>query len=1789
MGVLDFISNPIKSTSILDFISQPIEKKPQVQLTNPFTPTAHSTPQTTTPGIGDAIVGGVSKFLTPKPLAGHSAPFNFSASAATVASTPPRTVRSQDFKDVGNLPLTLSGYAGAGGIVSLAEVILKKPIAINAPFPHMDENNKPIEEPLRGAQASYFNQIEKGIPESQAFANAAIQTVWDMAIIAPTVKNFAKLAALKTIPEKLMTDESIISATRQQMRDFSQGVIKGESPLPIEIQKAFQAASTEVKKNMLLGSGIDIVKAKPSLLGKMLGVTEAEINTILGGSGTGTVVRPGSAGALPGQRDIPGQAPAFGLSTRRVEGVGYTDNTITKIALSKNADEIAGFLSSNVDLPVDKIPLVSRILAGLNDPEKIKTVISNVLPSPEQILGQKQVELELLKDQIESNPLNENTRNDRLLFDSKEKDIIELGDAKGKRARFIETRMAEAGYSNPQKFVDDYQALQEQRAQLKALQAEVKVLKAEGKGVFLSDGTWIGKNMGNSPEAIDRINKLARPQVNSAESGRQQILKENTQSIQEKGGQVLAPEKSKELTTFMSKTGGFLTESDVPKMYKEYGNISIAVKDVNGQRARMSIEDFQKLSQNKAFSDRIRAVFVGGHSYELNRKPDFDPQFMEALNPKKLLENKSTTDGFAKLGTLEDIGGVKLTADTTISKSQQALFVQAITDGRVRTLLKENGIKEVNIQPPYKFGLSEQGHIVKGKQIINISADATDPQHTILHEIGHEKLDNLPVDKQNVLLDRAKNTTDPEMQGYKSLGVWEEIVADSLYNNPDFAPEYYGGQKVISTPKKYSAEGIPLSTKAQEARIANRPPVEPPRTTLPELPPEGETPKFVAEPQPEVPTSALGFLKRNLNPLKFINENTAEIFRDWNSGRITGRELANETARTIKIEGDGMDLIHKYQAGENVPQKEQIQKIFDDLRDEAISRGIEVPYRKNYIPQVYKGGPRDIQKAILDYLSEHGVHDEMAMDYVNGVKPLPDEVASRLKLSTSFEKERVFANYRTAQEYGLKPKYDKISDLAAHYRGELEKAITNRKLIDDLKADGSILPDKYAPKEWQVLNTQFTGNAGTYRAPANVAKVVNDIFSDPNLGGLLSMGAKTLATASKMMQEIVLSAGLPNTTINFFAIGQLIKEITAGNFKAVNAFIRANLNSATAKYFTAHEQTIMDMAKENIDITNRIGTFGQQSMLDLLKDKEFKKLIGHGLDIAFGKKTFESFMPMMQIQLFEDIVKATGNKKLAGQVVRANFGLNTDSFARGELTQDVLSAVFFAPRFRESIIRSLFNTGKSGWEVLRYIGTAGGKKIDPGLSRNIRLLVGMILTYGIYNVINKQQTGHYMWDNPTGRNFALGIPRDNGEIIYVEFMPSYLAFARNMATGAIATGKGDFSMATQKFGTVFSMPVKLISELVSKSDYFGNPIYEETDTGLEKIHKMAAYAGLSVNHPYIKEAVSYLPDSAEKFITGKNKDPKPLYQSLVVALELPLKFSTKDKESTSAFHDALDAKTKENATIKKKYVDLYEKNKKLDAAGKSAEADANYKALTKEEKVIYKEIVSNEKSRATVKREGELYDLVVSAKKLDAEGKSNEADALYNNLSKEDKRIYKLVVNRIKTPQLPTDDVKQPGIIKKTINALFGVKVAEASYAGEQPTKNYSVRNNEISDIDLEEARAVLFGEISNRSSDKQKLEAQTILNTAINRMEVFAKRGAPKTLTEVLQMDNQYQAYQSKQYEKYKSGKLEKIDMQKIEAIEAIINKVKDGTFQNNIGDYVYYAHKPDGRIFARAGRLFK
>lgn len=136
--------------------------------------------------------------------------------------------------------------------------------------------------------------------------------------------------------------------------------------------------------------------------------------------------------------------------------------------------------------------------------------------------------------------------------------------------------------------------------------------------------------------------------------------------------------------------------------------------------------------------------------------------------------------------------------------------------------------------------------------------------------------------------------------------------------------------------------------------------------------------------------------------------------------------------------------------------------------------------------------------------------------------------------------------------------------------------------------------------------------------------------------------------------------------------------------------------------------------------------------------------------------------------------------------------------------------------------------------------------------------------------------------------------------------------------------------------------------------------------------------------------------------------------------------------------------------------------------------------------------------------------------------------------------------------------------------------------------QTYTVRGHTVTPADLQTLRNTLFAEVSNRTPKKQALEANTIVNTALNRMDQYKAHGTPKTLSQVLTAPNQYQGYGSPEYQRIVSGKTDPADNQKLSAIDGVLGQVKTGNLADNTGGMVYYKHDPQGAIHLSPGSLF-
>ena len=151
----------------------------------------------------------------------------------------------------------------------------------------------------------------------------------------------------------------------------------------------------------------------------------------------------------------------------------------------------------------------------------------------------------------------------------------------------------------------------------------------------------------------------------------------------------------------------------------------------------------------------------------------------------------------------------------------------------------------------------------------------------------------------------------------------------------------------------------------------------------------------------------------------------------------------------------------------------------------------------------------------------------------------------------------------------------------------------------------------------------------------------------------------------------------------------------------------------------------------------------------------------------------------------------------------------------------------------------------------------------------------------------------------------------------------------------------------------------------------------------------------------------------------------------------------------------------------------------------------------------------------------------------------------------------------------------------------------------------YDIKNRGVkfTEDDLKVLKPLMFSEISNREPDKQKLEFNTILNTAINRMGEYKKvKGRDYSLSEVLQMSNQYQGYEpngrkekggkviESQYQIWGRNDLVGTSSKKREYINSLVDSIGNNDIIDNTQGAFFYQHNPDQTItYDNNKKLFK
>lgn len=588
---------------------------------------------------------------------------------------------------------------------------------------------------------------------------------------------------------------------------------------------------------------------------------------------------------------------------------------------------------------------------------------------------------------------------------------------------------------------------------------------------------------------------------------------------------------------------------------------------------------------------------------------------------------------------------------------------------------------------------------------------------------------------------------------------------------------------------------------------------------------------------------------------------TRDEFQKWvNTRRATNMEGFLKKKEFVDLDNQGMEGIFRFQAGERTGKLADVQKYFDTKRAEVTAKtGQDFGYKKDYLPGLWQNSEDEIQKVFGNKLSQ----------------------------KSSFQMQSIIKDYEEGINAGLTPKFSNISDLVGWYEGRANKLIADHEFFSYLGKGSFVQPSGKAPQGWVTLDpdrfprvnvsTEFKDYSGAFKAPPELAKLINNYLRDPQ-HELLTQIANYVSRA----KNITLNFGIPGTGINAHGFNELARHTlfgTGGN--PVSRFLTASkymVNPGSAEAYLDDALKTAPQAMKNgltISAEDYIG-FGKQA--ENLAGQFSKKW-----ENAFGTPLFNKMIPALKLSSYENLVKNGMNEKEAAKVVNNVYGgINWEQMGRNRDTQNLLRAIILAPDWAETSLRVGGNLAKT----LNPL--AKGEAVGRYRAMTATLMSSIIAL----NAANKLSSGHYAYENEPGHTFEFeaGYTED-GQKRYLRPYGTAADFIRLPFDAAIGLSKGDPSAAFRAVSNRLSIPLSSTMHLLTNQDYKGQAIYGKDKYGneLAPIQSAGGIGG---------EALGLVgfPSFAKNLIdigTGK----QGLEQGLTQAVELPLRYTNIGKSN----------------------------------------------------------------------------------------------------------------------------------------------------------------------------------------------------------------------------------------------------------------------------------------------------
>lgn len=639
--------------------------------------------------------------------------------------------------------------------------------------------------------------------------------------------------------------------------------------------------------------------------------------------------------------------------------------------------------------------------------------------------------------------------------------------------------------------------------------------------------------------------------------------------------------------------------------------------------------------------------------------------------------------------------------------------------------------------------------------------------------------------------------------------------------------------------------------------------------------------------------------KEPITPKKFDN-----FFNEWIGKRQSSEAKGIKEALKFKNipEDKAWEIVRSIESGTPIyevnPEIQDtirsLREAFNIAREQGVSAGVDIGYLDNYITHIWEEPTQEVIAAF-------------------------DRAKQRFKYS----KERNIMTYDEGLKLGLTPKYNNPNQILGEYVKNLNSSIADIQFINGLKDNDLLVEDRsLAQPGW--LEFSFPGLVGgqIFWAPEKIGNTLKKVLDTPP-GDAFTNTVGALAKTSGVIQDIALSGGVPTLPINAFTLGQSIKELAGLRILApLQAGWRAFSDKSAKKYFQNNIDSIIQMQEQGIPVSPNINipNLNKSALKEWFGDgltKDKREKVAAIWSASINDPTFKRFMPIMQVQFYNDTkawFKMRGRsdieaQRIAGEATKAWYGVipTYDKVRRTQISDDFVSTVMFAPKYRESMIRFWYSIPRSVTDKL----------LDPAYETSRKFLIGASLMYIGYNALNKEETGKDMWDNPTNDKWNVIMKKPGGaegDYIKIPFLPSVATIPRALYSMGELGYKGDFAgVAQEGFQKFSSMLIKPFADAVRNKDYFENEIYDESASPGEKLSKSAQY----IAGQYMPSAVRIAGqtpignDIAQKFGLGMSDEEfaqkkKDWVQLGLEGIEAPVRFTNKKKIDGAYYFDSKD-------------------------------------------------------------------------------------------------------------------------------------------------------------------------------------------------------------------------------------------------------------------------------------------